>query len=70
MHDRLAAQALIGRAAPSELPRLELVWGDGAYAGTVARWLEAERGWRVEVPKRRKRSVAHGSQVWAHRALP
>ena len=57
LHDRLGAQALVGRAAPSELPRLELVWGDGAYAGTFARWLEAERGWRVEVPKYRKRHL-------------
>ena len=57
LHDRLGAQALIGRAAPGELPRLELVWGDGAYAGTFARWLQAERGWRVGVPKRRDRHL-------------
>ena len=57
LHDRLGAQALVGRAAAGELPRLELVWGDGAYAGTFARWLEAERGWRVEVPKHRKRHL-------------
>ena len=57
LHDRLGAQALVGRAGPGELPRLELVWGDGAYAGTFARWLEAERGWRVEVPKHRKRHL-------------
>lgn len=51
------AQALVGHAAPGELPRLELVRGDGAYAGTFARWLEAERGWRVEVPKHRDRHL-------------
>ena len=57
LHDRLGAQALVGRAAPDDLPRLELVWGDGAYAGTFARWLQAERGWRVEVPKHHDRHL-------------
>jgi putative transposase len=57
LHDRLGAQALIGRAGPGEFPRLELVWADGAYAGTFARWLQAERGWRVEVPKHRHRHL-------------
>jgi hypothetical protein len=51
------AQALISCAAIDDLPRLELVWADGAYAGTFARWLEAERGWRVEVPKHRDRHL-------------
>jgi hypothetical protein len=38
-----------------------LVWADGAYAGAFARWLEAERGWRVEVPKHRGRHLRrHG----------
>jgi transposase len=57
LHDWLGAQALVARARPGELPRLELVWADGAYAGTFARWLEAERGWRVEVPKHRDRHL-------------
>jgi putative transposase len=57
LHDRLGAQALIGRAGPGAFPRLELVWADGAYAGTFARWLQGERGWRVEVPKHRNRHL-------------
>ena len=57
LHDRLGAQALIGHVGPGELPRLELVWADGAYAGTFARWLQAERGWHVEVPKHRDRHL-------------
>ncbi len=36
VHDRIGAQALVSEAAPSDLPRLELVWADGAYAGTCA----------------------------------
>ncbi|RZA27360.1 MAG: IS4/IS5 family transposase [Proteobacteria bacterium] len=57
LHDRLGVQALIGQANPGEFPRLELLWADGAYAGTFARWFEAERGWCVEVPKHRDRHL-------------
>ena len=57
VHDRLGAQALIGRATRSELPRVELVWADGAYDGPFARWLAAERGWRVEIPRHRDRQL-------------
>ena len=57
VHDRLGAQALVAGAGRDGLPRLELVWGDGAYAGTFARWLADARGWRVEVPKHRDRQL-------------
>lgn len=50
LHDRLGAQRLV-ETASGALPRLELVWGEGAYAGTFARWLAEGRGWRVEVPR-------------------
>ena len=33
-----------------ELPRLKLMWADGAYSGEFRRWAEEELGWRVEVP--------------------
>jgi hypothetical protein len=48
LQDRLGAQSLVARTAASDLPRLELVWGGGAYAGAFARWLGAERGWHLE----------------------
>ena len=57
LHDRLGAQTLIDQAGSGEFPRLKLVWADGAYAGTFARWLQHERGWRVEVPKHRDRHL-------------
>ncbi len=57
LHDRLGAQLLVARAGTGELPRLRLVWADGAYAGTFARLLETERGWRVEVPTHRDRHL-------------
>jgi putative transposase len=49
--DRVGAQELVTSTSAAALPRLELVWADAAYAGTFSRWLEAERGWRVEVPR-------------------
>jgi putative transposase len=57
LQDRFGAQALVTRTAASDLPRLELVWGDGAYAGAFARWLGAERGWHLEVPRHRGRHL-------------
>jgi putative transposase len=57
LHDRFGARLLVGRAGQGELPRLKIVRGDGAYAGTFARWLETERGWRVEEPKHRDRHL-------------
>ncbi len=57
LRDGLGARELVGRVAPSGLPRLGLVWADGAYAGDFARWLDAERGWRLEVPRHRDRHL-------------
>ena len=53
LHDRLGARFPFARAGDGELPHLELVWADGAYAGTFARWLETERGRQIEVRKHR-----------------
>ena len=33
---------LVAGAGRDGLPRLQLVWSDGAHAGTLARWLETE----------------------------
>jgi transposase len=50
-------RALVASAGRDGLPRLELDWGDGARAGSCARWLADARGWRVEVPKHRDRHL-------------
>ena len=48
---RLLAEGLGGK-----LPRLELVWADGAYTGGLRDWAkEEELGWRVGVPYHRDR---------------
>ena len=49
---RLLAEGFLG----GKLPRLELVWADGAYTGGLRDWAkEEELGWRVEVPYHRDR---------------
>ena len=57
IHDRLGGQRLVATAPAATLPRLELLWADAAYTGTFSRWLEAERGWKVEVPRHRDRQA-------------
>ncbi len=42
-----------GRRLLSEgrvLPRVELLWADGAYTGGFREWLRRQLGWRLEVP--------------------
>lgn len=50
LHDRDGAQRLLSDELREDLPRLELVWADGAYTRGFREWAEEERGWRVEVP--------------------
>ena len=50
LHDRDGAQGLLTDELKEELPRLELVWADGAYTSGFRQWAEGERGGRVEVP--------------------
>ncbi len=50
LHDREGGQRLLTDELKEELPRLELVWADGAYTRGFREWAEEERGWRVEVP--------------------
>jgi putative transposase len=57
LHDRAGAQALLATAGQGAPPRLERVWGDGAYPGAFASRLAAERGWRLEVPRHPDRQL-------------
>jgi putative transposase len=56
-HDRDGAQELLTDELKKELPRLELVWADGAYTSEFRRWAEEERGWRVEVAYHQDRQL-------------
>lgn len=44
---RLLLEALIGL-----FPRMQLLWADSAYAGTLLEWIAARLGWKVEITKR------------------
>ena len=57
LHDTAGARQMVEAIAPTVLPRLELVWADGAYVGPFTTWLGEARGWRVEVPFHRKRQA-------------
>ncbi|WP_223861761.1 transposase [Geminicoccus harenae] len=57
MHDTVGARQMIEAAPMAALPRLELVWADGACTGPFAKWLEKERSWRMEVPFHRQRQA-------------
>ncbi len=59
-HDTVGARQMVEAAPTTVLPRLELVWADGAYTGPFATWLNQARRWRVEVPFHRQR------QAWCY----
>ncbi len=42
LHDRDGAQGLLTDELKKELPRLELLWADGAYTSGFRRWAEEE----------------------------
>jgi putative transposase len=57
LHDRDGAQGLLTDELKKELPRLQLLWADGAYTNEFRRWAEVERGWQVEVSYHRDRQL-------------
>ena len=57
LHDREGAQRLLTDELKESLPRLELLWADGAYTRGFRRWAEEERGWQVKVPRHRARQL-------------
>jgi putative transposase len=50
LHDRDGGRRLLAEDLQWELPRMELLWADGAYTGRFREWLRRRLGWRVEVP--------------------
>ncbi len=36
----------------NDVPRLQLVWADGGYAGKLVEWVKSECGWVLEIVKR------------------
>jgi putative transposase len=48
IQDRDGAQDVCHVAAPV-CPRLEQIWADGAYTGTLVEWLRDAYGWRLVI---------------------
>ena len=54
--DRDGGRRLVGEGLG--LPRLELLWAEGAYTGGFREWLRRRSlGWRLEVPYHRERQL-------------
>jgi putative transposase len=51
IQDRDGAKAVFDKIR-NDLPRLELVWADGGYAGKLVEWVRIECGWVLEIVKR------------------
>jgi putative transposase len=51
IQDRDGAKAVFD-AIRNDLPRLQLVWADGGYAGKLVEWVKSECGWVLEIVKR------------------
>lgn len=55
--DQDGGRRLLAEDLQRDLPRMQLVWADGAYTRGFREWVEDERGWRVEVPHHRDRQL-------------
>jgi putative transposase len=51
IQDRDGAKAVF-ESIRNDLPRLQLVWADGGYAGKLVEWVKSECGWVLEIVKR------------------
>ena len=54
VQDRDGAKLLLEDLSSHEelIPRLELIWADGGYRGTLVSWVEEAFGWTLEVVKK------------------
>lgn len=64
VQDRDGAKKLIQKIRFS-CPRLEKLWADGGYAGTLEEWVEKFTGWKLEIVKRS--DAAKGFELLPHR---
>ena len=51
VQDRDGAR-LVVKSASKNLPKLQIVWADGAYAGQLIEWVKQTCGWLLEIIKR------------------
>jgi putative transposase len=46
--DRKGGQQVLEAAGDGSFPRLQHIWADQGYTGTLVRWAEQEHGWTVQ----------------------
>ena len=51
IQDRDGAKLLLGKVKNC-LPRIQLVWADGGYAGKLVQWVADMCGWTLEIVRR------------------
>ena len=51
VQDRDGAQLVLNTVS-GKLPKLKLLWADGAYAGQLIEWVKQTFGWLLEIIKR------------------
>ncbi len=64
IQDREGARTLLEKVK-GQFPRLQKIWADGGYSGTLIDWVKSLCGWMVEIVKRR--DTAKGFEVLPHR---
>lgn len=64
IQDRDGAKLLLSKVA-GRLPRLQLIWGDGGYAGKLIDWVRSKCGWVLEIVRRAENTV--GFKVFPRR---
>lgn len=51
VQDRDGAKLVLTQGS-ADLPRLQLIWADGGYAGEFVDWVSSTYGWTLEIVKR------------------
>jgi len=64
IQDRDGARLLLEKIKNC-FPRLQKIWADGGYAGTLVEWVQRTCGWMLEIVKRS--DVAKGFKLLPHR---
>ena len=64
IQDRDGARTLLEKVK-GQFPRLQKIWADGGYAGTLVDWVKTICGWILEIVKRR--DTVKGFEVLPHR---
>ena len=52
------------RVSQPVCPRLELIWADAAYRGTLVEWVKEHCGWRLEIVTRADDQRGFAVQHW------